>query len=85
MGIIPYITGRVVKRMTAKTVLPWLLMFLGWVSFVVYLSLSSDGGKHTYSHSSYVAFGIFIGLFTASLVSSVVFWLLKDRNQEPHR
>jgi hypothetical protein len=69
------------KRMTLKAVLPRVLMILGIVSFIVYLELGTDGQRRNYSHSSYVAEGVAIGLYAAGIISWIALWLLDDRKQ----
>ena len=78
-----HITSVMLKKMTVQAVLPRLLVFLGAASLLVYLELSRDGSRFTYSHGSYVALGITIGLDIAAVVSGLVIWLLKDKKQEP--
>jgi len=82
--MIAYVARGVVKKMTVKAVLPRVLMILGIVSFMVYLELGTDGQRRNYSHGSYMAEGIAIGLYAAGIISWLVLWLFDDRKREPH-
>ncbi len=63
-------------------ILPRLFTVLSFIAFVVYLFLGRSGGHFTYSHPSYIAFGVSLGFLISSAVSGAVIWLLKDKKQE---
>lgn len=70
------------RKLNVETVLPRILAVCGAISLIVYFSLYSEGGKFTYSHSSYVALGISIGFYSSSVISALMTWLLKPKNQK---
>ena len=73
------------KRMTVENTLPRLFASLGCISLIVYVSLGRNGSRFTYSHPSYVVFGISIGFEASAILSMIVIRLLNGKKQEPNR